>query len=242
MPCRELGGDTLQLLLQPTAGERLAAQSPAADGSAPDGEIHAGIAEATEDFSLITSSVTVRPATRWVVRSKAPGIWRTLFDGTRATYRQPDTGRLPSEHERVVRVQPERHLLVARPAVERRALERRQIGIQGTPVALQGPVVDEPVTNVQLEQWSSGRCTPSWADGVAGAWWEANTTTAATRMAHGIASWRQETRQHAGERLWAFEVDRWPAPVTVSSRAPGMCWARNSACRPVELTHPRLRR
>ena len=66
----------------------------------------------------ISSSVTLRPAARNLVCSNAPGICRMLFVGIgRAAAADRIVVDDGLEHERVVGVHPERHLLLARPAV-----------------------------------------------------------------------------------------------------------------------------
>ena len=81
-----------------------------------------GVAERARMSFSMPSSVTVRPATRCVSRSKAPEIWRTLPAGyadERAADRVVvDHG---AQHERVVGVDPERALLLRRALRLRRA-------------------------------------------------------------------------------------------------------------------------
>ena len=60
------------------------------------------------------------------------------------------------QHERVVGVQPERELLVARRLVDVGGRERRDVAVELRAVGLERAVVDEAVADVQVEDLIEG--------------------------------------------------------------------------------------
>ncbi len=150
----ELGRRLGELGLEPVGGVGLAAQPSAPGRAHAEREVDTRIRELGQDrlFDLVQRDAPAcGPELPLVERALdlADAVGRVVLRAA-ANWIAVDDG---LQHERVVRVQPEREALVARPAVEGglRHVQRRDIPIERGARLLQGVVVDEPVANVQLE-------------------------------------------------------------------------------------------
>ena len=147
----------LELLVDRFRAECLAAKPSAADSPPPEREVHARVVELRQHggFDLVERHLLPRDRVRrpFERAGNLPDAVRRILL-CRSTNRIVIDDRL--QHERVVRVQPERLLLIAAPLRiarrDRRRVQRRDVAAQPRAIALQRPVVNQPITHVQIEQ------------------------------------------------------------------------------------------
>ena len=160
---REIGHHRLQLRLKPVVAERLAAQSGAAHRSAPQRQMGSRITEGDDPLVLdrlegqTTSSDPVLPP-RKHPRDLHDAVFRKL--GRCAPDRVVIDDGL--QHEGVVAVEPVREPARLGPGVEpsRPLGQRRHMPVERATLRPEGGVVDEPITNILVENLIEDRVGP----------------------------------------------------------------------------------
>src|SRR5262245_56806266 len=141
-----------ELCLQLRAGKGLASQAPAANRASPEGEIDAGIVKLRQD-RLLDLIQRQRPA--GYAMGEPVERAGNLTDAFRRILRRPALNRIViddrPQHDRVVGVQPEGQLRVARLLSDRGPGQRGDECVEARPVAFERAVVDLPVTDVGVE-------------------------------------------------------------------------------------------
>src|SRR6185503_6540930 len=150
---RALGHRFGKLLLYARRGERLAAQPAAAGRAAADGEKHPRVVEAGENRLLDLIERDRAPAD--AVRQPLEGAGN-LADALGRIVGRPACDRIVIDHrledERVVSVEPERELFVARQLVNGDAGLIGDEAVEPGPFGLQRAVVHVPIPDVEIEQ------------------------------------------------------------------------------------------
>src|SRR6266851_4839641 len=142
----ELRLDVVELFVEPVRGIGLAAEPAAADAAATERQVEARLLEVGKDrlLDLVQRHRPTCGAPRRLVERT-----RNLLDGA-LKWIVVDDG---LEHECVVGIHPERHLLPFRPPLidRRRYVERRDVAIEPAARAFEGAVVDETVADVDVQ-------------------------------------------------------------------------------------------
>src|SRR6185436_19624847 len=152
-----LGGGLRELLLETRRRKGFAAQPAAAGGAAAEREEDARIVEAGEDrlLDLIEGDRAAGDAVRQPLERAG-----NLPDALRRIGARPSGNRIVIDdgfqHEGVVRVEPERDLLLARHLVDRSRALLGDEAVELAPFGFEGAIVRIPVPDVEIEQLIEG--------------------------------------------------------------------------------------
>ena len=144
----------LELRFQPPRRERRASQTAAAERAAAERQVDAGVLKARQNRLL--DLIERQRTSGHPMRQPLERTWN-LADAVRRVLRRSLGYRVVIDDrlqdDRVVSVQPERELLVARCRLDRHAGQRPDVGVEFRALELERSIIDEAIANVRVENF-----------------------------------------------------------------------------------------